>query len=69
MPTHEDLSAIKILENSMLAPGTILVSSDVARVMREEYSEEGKDREFLREVGIEDAVKEIRKLLAKVRKE
>lgn len=41
-----------MLEHKYLAPGTILVSSDIAAFLREKYSENTKDYAFLRKLGI-----------------
>jgi hypothetical protein len=48
----DDPFAIKIVEHKWLAAGTILVSSDIAKLLRERYSEEGRDHAFLHALGI-----------------
>jgi len=48
----EDPFALKIVEHSYLPAGTILVSSDIAALLREKYSEDGRDRAFLRALKI-----------------
>ena len=49
-----DPFALKIMEHKYLPAGTILVSSDIAALLREKYSEDGIDRAFLRHLGISD---------------
>jgi len=46
------MTGIKILENKFLEYGTIMVSSDIAKILREQYTEEGKDLDFLQALGI-----------------
>ena len=43
---------IKIVEHKYLPPGTILVSSDIAQLLRENYTVEGQDRALLKRMGI-----------------
>lgn len=46
------MASVRILCHDYLSPGTIIVSPDIWRIMRETYAEEGRDRSFLRALGI-----------------
>lgn len=51
----EDFATVKIQCHTYLPPGTILVSPDIWKSLRETYGEdgeEGRDRAFLRALGI-----------------
>jgi hypothetical protein len=49
-----DFNRIKILENKWLEHGTIMVSSDIAQFMRENYTAQAQDRALLKRMGISD---------------
>jgi len=48
----DNLATLKIMSNAYLPPGTILVSPDIWAIMKDTYSLEGRDRAFLRAIGI-----------------
>jgi hypothetical protein len=55
---HDKFASLKIMCHSYLPPCTILVSSDVWEACREAYTEEGRDRAFLRDLKIGEPGKE-----------
>jgi hypothetical protein len=52
------MNEIKVIEHSLLLPGTIIVSSDVAKLMRELYLETSLDNAFLKAIGIKESCEE-----------
>lgn len=52
MAPPDPIASVRIMCHEYLSPGTILVSRDIWEIMRETYAEEGRDRSFLRAIGI-----------------
>ena len=46
------MSSMKIILNEWLSPGTICVSSDIYKFLKEQYTDESRDQAFLKMMGI-----------------